>query len=172
MEISIKQMIWNDKKLRRWAEGGGVTPYDEKMINPTSIDLRLGNSFRRLITDRRARYVWSEPEYFEEIPFDANDFILCHSMEITNIPNDATAFLYLKSSMGRRGIEHLHAGFGDAGFRGQWTFELINHFPEHRTLTAGQPIAQLILLDCHEPENPYSGHYQDQRGATIAWDIK
>jgi len=158
-------IFWNDEIIREWAESGGVDPFDSVMINPTSLDLRLGNTYRIPQGDK-----WSDEIRFEKLILKPQDFVLCSSVETTKLKNTMIAFLFLKSSIGRKGIEHLHAGFGDAGFCGQWTFELINHWPFNVELIAGQRICQLVFSDCFEPKKDYSktGRYQNQSGPTPA----
>lgn len=39
-------MFWNDERLHNWASRNGVTPYDRTLINPASLDLRLGDFYR------------------------------------------------------------------------------------------------------------------------------
>jgi len=96
-------------------------------------------------------------------------------MEITHIPDDMIAILFSKSSTGRRGIEHLHAGYGDPGFgdnaRGgtDWTWELVNIAPWPNLLEAGKPLMQLVLAQLHScPERMYkeTGRYNEQSGPT------
>lgn len=38
------------------------------------------------------------------------------SIEFIKMPDDMVAILFSKSSAGRIGLEHLHAGFGDPGW--------------------------------------------------------
>jgi len=82
--------------------------------------------------------------------------------------------LFLKSSTGRKGLEHLHAGYGDPGFEGQWTLEIINHWPYSQTVFVGQRLLQLVLCDTYPVVRDYSetGHYQAQTGPTVPWEWK
>lgn len=120
-----------------------------RLINPASLDIRLSDKVRRLKTHNRtfplgakdpftvldyddpaaADEVWGPVETFNnEEPFRLypGELTLMASYERTTIPCDMCAFLLLKSGGGRRGLEHLHAGFGDPQFDGTWTFELYN----------------------------------------------
>lgn len=162
-------MYWGDFKLRDWAENTGIEPFDSKLVNPASIDLRLGKYFRRpLITG------WSKAM---KIPKDGlimsqHDFLLFHSLEYVKIPNDAVAFLFLKSSIGRKGFEHLHAGYVDPGFEGELTFEITCHWPYKRMIYAKDLFCQLSIASVDNVLKPYSqtGHYQGQVGPTPNWD--
>lgn len=172
-------MIWNDRRIYEWAATGGVSPFAEDCINPASLDLRLGDTIR--LPRRRwamheidavgkktpALKLWEEPLKFERHILWPGDLALCHSEEFTIIPITACAMLLSKSSTGRLGLEHLHAGWGDCGFSGQWVFELKNLAPWPIELVAGEKYMQLVIMDMAEaPLRDYSqtGRYQGQRG--------
>lgn len=172
-------MIWNDRRIREWAETGGVTPYAEDLVNPASLDLRLGNKVRipcqhwqLLASDAVGKKtpvanLWQDPEEFAKFTLWPGHLVLCHSIECTHIPVTACAMLLSKSSTGRLGLEHLHAGWGDAGFSGQWVFELKNLAPWPIELVAGECYMQLVLMEMvEEPIRDYSvtGRYQNQTG--------
>lgn len=184
--------VWNDVTLRQaCSEQELVTPYDPtlvhkaSLINPASIDLRLGEEYYR------THPFWSdynlrEPEKVEQVPLWGqaqrvalgesfwlmpHEFVLCHSLETVKIPRNACALLFSKSTTGRIGLEHLHAGFGDPVFNGQWTWELHNVSPKPIRMIVGKPYMQMVLFDmAAEPERTYAetGRYQHQTGATPA----
>lgn len=173
-------MIWNDSTIRQWAETGGVTPFDPKMINPASLDLRLGNQIRipqqcwsllggeTVGKKTPADHLWQSPAEFDRFTLWPGHLVLCHSLEYTNIPPQACAMLLSKSSTGRLGLEHLHAGWGDPGFSGQWVFELKNLAPWPVELVAGEAYMQLVFMSMYKlPDRDYSqtGRYQGQTGA-------
>lgn len=177
-------MILRDVELQLWAEEN-VFPYCTTLINPASIDLRLDEWIRTpmwywqpflwRIAYKLNLPKWSEEVYFRDYLLKPGGFVLCTSREITKIPNDVAAILFLKSSIGRRGIEHLHAGFGDPGFGdnqhggAQWTWELLNVAPWPNLLRAGEPLMQLVLAKLNAiPDKLYKdvGHYNLQIGPT------
>ena len=178
-------MVYHDTLIHEWAEDGGVIPYDSMYVNPASIDLRLGNTIRTprwywkpilwRLAHRLDLLQWTEPREFNTYLLKPGEFVLCSSMEITRIPDDMIAILFSKSSTGRRGIEHLHAGYGDPGFgdneRGGtgWTWELQNVAPWPHLLEAGEPLMQLILarlVDYPQETYKHTGHYNEQLGPT------
>lgn len=165
--------IWNDVLLHDYCNRCNlVQPYDPANVNPASIDLRLGTSYR-LDTDMG----WGEELQMppEGIWLQPGEFVLCCSMETVQIPCDAVAHLYSKSSTGRQGIEHLHAGLGDPGFCGQWTFELHNVARAPRLLVPGKRYMQMEIIDMiAPPARDYSqtGRYQNQQGATPAREVR
>ena len=171
-------MIWNDRLIAEWACTGGVTPFAGDCVNPASLDLRLGNTLRthrdpwtfvRMTIDKStpADVLWDSPQEFSEYILYPGQLVLCHSLEYTKIPSTACAMLLSKSSTGRLGLEHLHAGWGDPGFSGQWVFELKNLAPWPISLVAGEKYMQLVFMDMAEtPMRDYSqtGRYQGQTG--------
>lgn len=188
-------MVWNDVRISEWAQSGGVTPFDAACVNPASLDLRLGNQIRE---PSRRWSVMSEidmqkhivagtlddlPKWGEPIEFDVfwlmpKRFVLCHSLEFVRIPVTVASILVLKSSWGRKGLNHSHSGFGDPGFGlgeqgANWTFELSNIAPWPIKLVAGERVIQQVFFDMTDAPNidyRYTGHYVYQAGPTIGVD--
>lgn len=114
---------------------------------------------------------WGEVETFAETWLMPGEFVLCSSLETVTVPDDAVALLFSKSSTGRTGLEHLHAGLGDPGFVGTWTWELHNVAPWPIKLVAGQRLMQHIFIRLAAPPlRTYAetGRYQGQQGPTPA----
>jgi len=181
-------MIWNDERIATWAASGGVTPFDESCVNPASLDLRLGNTLRRphhcwdymseidmqhhiLDGTMDALPKWGEVTEFTTFWLYPRRFILCHSLELVRIPKDCISLLFSKSSTGRIGLEHLHAGLADSSWWGQWTFELHNVSPWPIRLEAGKRYMQMTMAQMvAEPLRGYdiTGRYNGQSGPTPA----
>ena len=196
-------MIWNDSAIAKWAAAGGITPFDETLVNPASLDLRIGNQIRephemwRRFSDIDIQNhidngtiddlpKWGEPKTFDTFWLFPKRFVLCHSLEFVQIPVDAACILVLKSSWGRKGLNHSHSGWGDPGFGlkadvvgsndtqqcgAQWTFEIQNISPWAIKITAGDRLIQQVFMDmCDVPLVDYrsTGHYVYQAGATPA----
>lgn len=181
-------MIYNDAQIHKWAAAGGVTPFDGACINPASIDLKLGGSYR-VAEQTAARYQavgydvstgieervlideceWSELKTIQDsgLFLFPGDFVLCHSLEVVSLPDNLVGKLFLKSSDGRRGIEHLHRLYYP-GFSGALTFEIYNHWPGNIRLFAGECLLQMTLEECLAVTTSYrhTGRYQHQRGPT------
>ena len=196
-------MIWNDSAIAKWAAAGGITPFDETLVNPASLDLRIGNQIRephemwRRFSDIDIQNhidngtiddlpKWGEPKTFDTFWLFPKRFVLCHSLEFVQIPLDVACILVLKSSWGRKGLNHSHSGWGDPGFGlkadtvgsndtqqcgAQWTFEIQNISPWAIKITAGDRLIQQVFMDmCEVPLVDYrsTGHYVYQAGATPA----
>lgn len=190
-------MILPDHEIRKWAEAGGVYSYDPDNVNPASIDLRLGNTIsvprwywnpitrllswiilKRPVQEDSPHLFWSPKRTFDRYTLWPGRFVLCHSVEATQIPTDLAAMLFSTSSTGRSGLEHLHAGWGDPGFgdkeASQWTFEFVNMAPWPVDLVAGSRLMQLVLMSMKaRPVKSYAetGRYQGQMGPTPARPI-
>lgn len=170
-----------DCMIHEWAASGGVSPFDPALINPASVDLRLGNKIRVpqwywrpflwRIAHKRNLSRWSDIYSFDTYLLPPRGFVLCHSVEFVKIPPDMLAVLFSKSSTGRVGLEHLHAGLGDPGFCGQWTWEFFNVASWPILLEAGKRLMQMVLIRLiATPEKTYekTGRYQGQTGPTEA----
>lgn len=80
------------------------------------------------------------------------EFILAQTQEVFNLPCDISSEYKLKSSMARIGLEHLNAGWCDAGWHGSvLTLELRNMTTYHEIeLKQGDKIGQMVFYK-HEP---------------------
>jgi dCTP deaminase len=88
-------------------------------------------------------------------------------MEYFELPNDLTAFVEGRSSLGRMGLFIQNAGWVDPGFKGEITLELFNANRCAIELKSGRRVGQLVFAKMDiAAENPYNGKYQGQRGAT------
>jgi len=73
--------------------------------------------------------------------------------------------LHGKSSLARLGLSiHITAGFGEAGFKSQWTLEMTTVHPFK--LYAGMRIGQVEFETIEGEIRPYKGSYMDQAGPT------
>ena len=179
-------MIWNDTRLHQYVAAGMVDPFDPALVNPASIDLRLGAQYRlphpawgMRANGRplRVNVFWGEQQEMgpDGIELGPGQFILCCTLETVRIPAHAAAELFSKSSAGRIGLEHLHAGWIDPGFRGQLTLELKNVAPWLILLTPGMRLMQMVVHDLTAPaarDYGQTGRYQNQTGATPAKGAK
>jgi dCTP deaminase len=160
-------MIKPDHWIRRWAQDGGVEPYEPAQVNAASYDVRVSDHW---ICPTR------DPEEFRapSVKLFPGEVVLACTQEYVRIPRNVACDLKLKSTLGRLWINHSLAGWCDPGFEGDITLELQNLGPVPFELEAGRRIAQLIFMAMDsEPElaygDPGSGsHYQRQRGTTKA----
>jgi dCTP deaminase len=167
-------MILSDKTLTKMLGEKTlvVEPIEEGQIQPASIDIRLGNTFS-IVEDTSTGIINLENEIkYKTITSDSyillpNQFVLATTMEYFDLPDDLTAFVEGRSSLGRMGLFIQNAGWVDPGFKGEITLELYNANRCAIELKAGRRVGQLVFAKMDETAlNPYNGKYQGQRGAT------
>ena len=180
-------VLLSDRDLRHLIESGrvGLSPYDEAMIQPSSVDVRLDRYFR-LFDNHKYPYIdpaEPQPELTRLVEVDAaeafvlhpGEFVLGSTYEQVILPDDVAARVEGKSSLGRLGLlTHATAGFVDPGFTGHVTLELSNVATLPIKLWPGMKIGQLCFFRLSSPaEHPYGSgrpgsHYQGQRGPTAS----
>ncbi|WP_307328551.1 dCTP deaminase [Evansella vedderi] len=149
-----------------------VEPFTVKQIQPASIDLRLGKHFLTIDEHKNAVVSLESSAKYREIKEEAkiilppHSFLLATTMETLELPNNLTAFVEGRSSIGRLGLFIQNAGWVDPGFKGQITLELFNANSLPIELTVGRRICQLVFAEVNEEAEPYKGKYLYQYGAT------
>jgi len=106
-----------------------VTPFELELVNPASLDVRLGDNVLIEIEEQKELHPLSITSYSKEKPFllMPDEFILAQTLETFNMPSNVCGQFALKSSLARAGFEHLLAGWIDPGFHGSvLTLELKN----------------------------------------------
>lgn len=160
-----------------------VDPWDESMLQPSSIDVRLDRYFRVFenhmyphidpAVDQADLTRQVEPEGDEPFILHPGEFVLGSTYEGITLPDDVAARVEGKSSLGRLGLlTHATAGFVDPGFSGCVTLELANVATLPIKLYPGMKIGQFCFFRLSSPaEHPYGSQkygsrYQGQRGPT------
>jgi dCTP deaminase len=178
-------VLLSDRDIRSEIQSGrvAVEPFDEAMIQPSSVDVRLDKFFRVFENHKYSvidpsieqaeltREVIAEGD--EAFILHPGEFVLASTYEIITLPDDIAGRLEGKSSLGRLGLlTHSTAGFIDPGFSGHITLELSNVANLPVKLYPGMKIGQLCLIKLSSPaEHPYgsaiyASRYQGQRGPT------
>lgn len=151
-----------------------IDPFDEDLVQPASVDVRLADGFR----------VW--PDYqlavIDPLNLDVDttlvrassggfilhpgQFALASTVEEVRLSRGYAARIEGKSTLGRCGLMvHSTAGWVDPGFTGTLTLELSNVNTAPIRLTPGMLIGQLCLFQCTRPAAAgYAGRYQGQAG--------
>jgi dCTP deaminase len=180
-------MVLADASIRRRiAEGAiGIDPYDESLLQPSSVDVRVDRYFR-VFRNNRYPFIDVKQEQEEltelveidpETPFilHPGEFVLGSTLERVRLPVDLVARLEGKSSLGRLGLLiHSTAGFIDPGWDGHVTLELSNVANLPITIYVGMKIGQLSFMELTEAsERPYGSgglgsKYQGQKGPTAS----
>ena len=141
-------------------------------IQPASVDIRLGDTYS-IVKDNTSTIVSLESTVeYEQIKTDRyillpGQFVLATTMEYFRMPDNLTAFVEGRSSVGRLGLFVQNAGWVDPGFEGEITLELFNANRCAIELQAGRRVGQLVFANLDQnADNPYCGKYVGQRGAT------
>jgi len=178
-------VVLSDRTIARLIGEGriGIDPYDDSLLQPSSVDVRVDRYFRVF---HNARYPYidvKQPqesltelvEVNDDEPFilHPGEFVLGSTLEVVSLPDDLVARLDGKSSLGRLGLLiHSTAGFIDPGFEGNVTLELSNVATLPITIYHRMKIGQISFMQMTEPaETPYGSSslgskYGGQRGPT------
>ncbi len=167
-------MILSDKTIKKLLKNKDleIYPLEDIQLQPASVDIRLGNTFT-IVEDTSSSVIQLSGEMqYKTIQSDKyllmpGQFVLATTMEYFKLPNNMTAFVEGRSSIGRLGLFIQNAGWVDPGFEGEITLELFNANRCAIELQVGRRIGQLVFakLD-QDADNPYRGKYQGQKGAT------
>jgi dCTP deaminase len=178
-------VVLSDRTIRRLLGEGRIEiePYDEALLQPSSVDVRVDRYFRVFHNARYAYIDVREPQedLTELVELDAErpfilhpgEFVLGSTLERIKLADDLVGRLDGKSSLGRLGLLiHSTAGFIDPGWDGHVTLELSNVANLPITIYYGMKIGQLSFVQLTEPaETPYGSDglgskYQGQKGPT------
>ena len=147
-----------------------LEPYDEKLIQPNSLDVCLGSIFSTYsVSDVPIDpYMKDSVEYglienlMAPIELCKGGFLLGETLERISLPRDICCQIEGKSSLARLGLSiHQTGGWIDNGFSGTITLEFGNENNRPIILHPGMPIAQLIF---HRTESCLVS-YAEKKGA-------
>jgi len=167
--------ILSDKHIKKFIDEDKISidPLidPEMQIQPSSVDLRIGNEFKGF---KITRNLFIDPKdseiidsYMESVHIGdgeafiihPNEFTLATTLETVKVPDDLVARVEGRSSMGRLGLTmHVTAGFIDPGFEGKITLEISNLGKMPVALYPGQRVCQIVFETMtSRAEKPY-GH--------------
>jgi dCTP deaminase len=165
----------------------GVIDAPIENVNASSIDITLDDTFltecteidKSLFIDLSAKEsITTSVQIGDVCMLSPGSFVLASSQETFNLPNNISAEYKLKSSMARNGLEHLNAGWCDAGWHGsKLTLELKNmNQYHHLILKPGMKIGQMIFFK-HAPVPDHAsyankGRYNNQPTTTASKGVE
>lgn len=177
-------MVLSDRDIRTALADGriAIEPFDPRLVQPASVDIRLDNQFRVFRSSRHA-YIdlakgvddITELVTVTDGPFilHPSEFVLGSTLERIRLADDLVSRVEGKSSLGRLGLLiHSTAGFVDPAWDGHLTLELSNVNTIPITLYPKMRIGQLSFFQLSSPaERPYGSpelgsSYQGQSGPT------
>lgn len=148
-------MILTDFQIKAEIERGTlkIGPFDESLINPSSLDVRLGPGFSE-VTPTYVNIDPTDPLTFKTVEVSRGSYVLKpgHMVlstlaEHITLPADISAKLLGRSSLGRLGLDNSScSGWIDPQFSGSIVVELFNHSKYPIVLTSGMGIGQLIFF--------------------------
>jgi dCTP deaminase len=149
---------------------GMVEPYCAELLNPASLDVRLGDM---LLIESAAGHQLvpypleghSQAQPYLMVP---GQFVLAQTLETFSLPETIAAQFVLKSSRAREGLQHMLAGYADPGWHGSvLTLELHNSRQLHPVaLWPGMKIGQMVFQRLvSPPRHSYrvTGRYNNDR---------
>tara|TARA_Y100000310_G_scaffold219146_1_gene220541 strand:- start:111 stop:701 length:591 start_codon:yes stop_codon:yes gene_type:complete len=168
-------MILSDRDIRQAIEDGHVqitSDYEDDLfahIHASSMDLRLGNTFKLYEHSKFAVLDPKQPETFannmrtitvengEPFLVQPGEFVLGVTQERIKVPDDLVVRVEGRSSLGRLGIIiHSTAGFVDPGFEGTITLEISNLNRLPIALYPGMRVCQIAFEKMSSAaEQPY-----------------
>jgi dCTP deaminase len=160
-------MILTGKEIIKRRKAGDIVidPFDEKKVNPNSYNLSLHNELLCYI-DKYLDMKKDNAMYKVTIPEDGhtlypNKLYLARTKEYTETYN-LVPVLNGRSSIGRLGITiHVTAGYGDIGFCGHWTLEIMVINPIR--VYPDTEICQIYYNTVVGEQTQYAGKYQGSR---------
>jgi dCTP deaminase len=181
--------ILSDCAIKKAVRDGLITidPYNEEQINPASYDLTLGDqvlmytgishptmpgSWRELDVKHEPTTVTMTVDSRVGIVLLPSHGYLMHTRE-TIWTERYVPIIDGKSSIGRLFVQiHATAGYGDPGFKGQYTLEVIVQYPVR--VYPGMRIGQIRFHTIDGVvEKSYTGNYVNERAcgpvASQAW---
>ena len=162
-DSTIKKLIKENKLI--------IEPFEDYLLQPASIDLRLGSEYLKIDENQMEIMTLEDKLNYnkinsEEIVIPPHSFLLATTREHIELPENLTAFVEGRSSIGRMGLFIQNAGWVDPGFAGQITLELYNANRLPIKLIAGRRICQLVFAKMDQTaETPYNGKYMNQKNA-------
>ena len=165
-----------DRQLKEWMREGGLDPADNALVNPASVNLRIGTAVV-VESPGGGTYEVDISDLHIDNPFlvDPGEWILTHTQEVITLTDKQEAEVCLRSSAARAGWQHALAGYIDPSWSGRITLEFQNvrRF-QVLPIYPGLQLCQLRVraLDS-APDSNYSqtGRYQGDMGVQVNKDL-
>ena len=157
------KMILSDKTIKKMLTDKSlvITPIEKEQIQPASVDVRLGNTFSIVEDSSTGVITLGSKIEHKTIQTDTyvllpGQFVLATTMEYFELPDDLTAFVEGRSSLGRVGLFIQNAGWVDPGFKGEITLELFNANRCAIELKSGRRVGQLVFAKMDAAAEPFT----------------
>lgn len=168
-------ILTHDKILEEIEKGNiAINPFSKAQVGPASVDLHLGNAFRRFKHHNEVFPVKEEAKaetITELVKLKEGDFLLLKPQEtvlgitkekITLSP-DICGWIEGRSRFARIGLGvHITSGFIQPGIDNYQVLEITNLSPTPLALYPNTRICQIVFERC-EGEAKYKGEFKDQK---------
>lgn len=170
-------VVLSGEQIREYIRMGKIViePFDEKLIGPSQVDLRLGNKFRifkknELVDPHDEKSIEQNTELVDTKgkPFvlQPKQLVLGITRERVAVPNDLVASIEGRSSVARMGVFiHISSGHVNPGSGSRSpipvTLEILNMNPSPVKLYPGMRVCQLLF---YSMDRAVRVGYDDLRG--------
>lgn len=162
---SINELNFGPNSVDVTLSGDWLTPREDVV----SVSTEIIEYNRGIFVDSSCGELYTE-QHYREYPLDHGDFALSSVNEVINCSEpleiDGKVYKFVpmyegRSTMARLGVQsHLSAGFGDYGFKGSFTLEIVNHAPWSITFKEGMRIGQVYFISVDDSVKLYEGYDQ------------
>lgn len=157
--------IWGLEKLTFMELPPLVTPFDPSLVNPHSLDIRIGSAAKLRTSHSYVDVDLCQTTKDNPHLIYPGDRLLVESLEVFNIPEFVATTFFMKSSRGREWYGHQLAGYIDAGWHNsRLTMEITNDDIDCLPLYQGMRFGQLefrLLLSLPSRSYKETGRYNN-----------
>ena len=169
-------MILTRDVIRAEMERGNIAiePFTPDQVGPASVDLHLGNEFRRFIPHNGVFAVTEEASFEaiteavviaegEQLLLKPAESVLGVTRERLTLAPSLCGWIEGRSRFARIGLGvHISSSFAQPGIDNRQVLEITNLGPTILGLIPGARVCQFVFQRC-EGEAVYSGQFQGQR---------
>lgn len=147
-----------DFKVFKFSPGTMLTMYERegKLIDP-----------KKFNEDFLLDYDYEEDETGKYVILPPHSYALGVSKEYFRIPSNIFGIVLTKSTLARVGCL-VNCTPVEPGWNGNLVVEIANLTSLAMKVYLNEGIAQMYFFESEEDGTPYTGHYQDQKGLTLA----
>jgi dCTP deaminase len=152
-------ILGKNQILKRIKEGSLIIkPFDESLVNPAGIDLRLSGI-------KSISYPNLKLTTDEKMLILPNETVLSSTLEWIEMPVDLVGLIGLRSTWMRKGLKLAGLTVVDPGYKGNLTIQL--SAARETELRFGDAVFNMLLASAIDAV-PYTGKYSQSRGVVDA----
>jgi len=150
-----KRVYSNQPELKAISYGLGYYGYDLRL----GCDFRIPFSSQSVSVRDKLKFEECKVERGKEFWIPPNSWVLAHTVETLNLPDNVHGLVFGKSTYARIGVL-VNATPVESGWCGILTLNIVNTGNSEIGIVAGEGIAQIVFLQGNSPSKTYSGKYQ------------